>query len=95
MQKESLQRHRVLSGQEEGGLRNVLAHHEHLTGALEVEENAGPAGVVDVPVVLQKTVVEQTVVPDAGGLKTRRNKNVSVKNMDKKAILIRDQPNVF
>lgn len=71
MQKEALQRHRVLSGQEEGGLRNVLAHREHLAGALKVEENAGPAGVVDVPVVFQKTMVEQAVVPDAGGLHKR------------------------
>lgn len=94
MQEESLQRHRVLSGQEERGLRNVLAHREHLAGALKVEENASPAGVVDVPVVLQKTMVEQAVVPDAGGLKTQKKKNVSAKKMDKKAILIRDQPNV-
>lgn len=94
VQKESLQRHRVFSGQKEGGLRDVLAHHEHLAGALKIEENAGPGGVVDVPVVLQKTMVEQAVVPDAGGLKTQKNKNVSATNMDRKAILIRDQPNV-
>lgn len=88
VQKESLQRHRVRPGQEEGGLRDVLAHHEHLAGALKVEENAGPAGVVDVPVVLQKTVVEQAVVPDAGGLKTQKNKNVRAKNVNKKAALV-------
>lgn len=94
VQQESLQRHRVLPGQEEGGLRDVLARHEHLAGALQVEENAGPAGVVHVPVVLQKTVVEQAVVPDAGGLKTQKKNNFSDQNMDQNAMLICDQPNV-
>lgn len=68
---EAIQRHRVLPGQEEGGLRHVLAHREHLAGALQVEENASPAGVVHVPVVLQEAVVEQAVVPDAGRLQTQ------------------------
>lgn len=71
VQKEALQRHRVLPGQEEGGLRHVLAHREHLAGALQVEENASPAGVVHVPVVLQEAVVEQAVVSDAGRLQTQ------------------------
>lgn len=69
VQQEALQRHRVLLGQEEGGLRQVLARGEHLPGALQVEQDAGPAGVVHVPVVFQKPVVEQAVVPEADGLK--------------------------
>lgn len=72
MQQEALQRHRVLLGQEEGGLREVMARREHLPGALQVEQDAGPAGEVHVPVVLQKSVVEQTVIPEADGLKHRR-----------------------
>lgn len=72
MQQEALQRHRVLLGQEEGGLREVLARREHLPGALQVEQDAGPDGVVHVPVVLQESVVEQAVVPQAGRLVERR-----------------------
>lgn len=67
-QQEALQRHRVLLGQEEGGLRQVLTRREHLPGALQVEEDPGPDGVEHVPVVLQEPVVEQTVVSDADGL---------------------------
>lgn len=62
VQQEALQRHRVLLGQEEGGLRQVLARGEHLPGAFQVEQDAGTGGVVHVPVVLQKSVVEQAVV---------------------------------
>lgn len=72
VQQEALQRHRVLLGHEEGGLRHVLARCEHLPGALQVEQDAGPAGVVHVPVVLQKSVVEQTVIPEADGLREGR-----------------------
>lgn len=79
---EALQRHRVLPGEEEGGLGDVLAHHEHLAGALQVEEDARPAGVVHVPVVLQKAVVEQAVVPDAGGLKTQEIKKKKKEKRD-------------
>lgn len=88
VKKEALQRHRVLPGQEEGGLRNVLAHREYLAGALQVEENAGLTGVVHVPVVLQETVVEQAVVPDAGGLKTHEIKLSMLKNTERNSISI-------
>lgn len=47
----------------------VLAHRKHLPGAFQVEQDAGPGGVVHVPVVLQKSVVEQTVVPETGRLR--------------------------
>lgn len=69
VQQEALQRHRVPLGHEEGGLREVLARRVHLPGALQVEQDAGPGGVVHVPVVLQELVVEQTVVPEADGLR--------------------------
>lgn len=72
VQKQALQRHRVLLGQEERRLRHVLARREHLPGALQVEQDAGAGGVVDVPVVLQELVVEQAVVPQADGLRNRK-----------------------
>lgn len=71
VQQQALQRHRVLLGQEERGLRQVLAHRVHLPGALQVEQDAGAAGVVDVPVVLQELVVEEAVVSEADGLRGR------------------------
>lgn len=72
VQQEALQRNRVLLGHEEGSLRQVLARWEHLPGAFQVEQDAGPAGVVHVPVVFQKSVVEQAIVPEADGLEEGR-----------------------
>lgn len=74
VQQEALQRHRVLLGQEERGLRHVLAHRVHLPRALQVEQDSGPARVVDVPVVLQQLVIEQTVVSQTDGLKKNEKK---------------------
>lgn len=71
VQQEALQRHRVLLGQEERGLRHVLARRVHLPRALQVKQDAGPARVVDVPVVLQQLVTEQTVVSQTDGLKKK------------------------
>lgn len=71
VQQEPLEWHRVLLGQEERRLRDVLARWVHLPGALQVEQDAGPAGVVHVPVVLQQLLGEQTLVPEADGLRGR------------------------
>lgn len=69
---ETVQWHRVPFGKEQGGLGQVLTHGVHLSGALQVEQDAGPDGVVHVPVVFQELVVEQTVVPQTDRLKWGR-----------------------
>lgn len=84
VQQEALQRHRVLLRQKEGGLRQVLTRWEHLSGALQVEQDTCPGGVVHITVVLQEPVVEQTVVSEAGGLRKRgQRENIKLQHGNK------------
>lgn len=84
---ETFQRHGILLGEEEGGLREVLAHSVHLPGALQVEQYTCSGGVVNVTVVLEQLVVEQAVISEADGLQregnyhVRLNHNIQLKNL--------------
>lgn len=81
VQQEALQGHRAALGQEEGGARQVVAGHEHLPGALQVEQDAGADGVEDVAVVLQESVLEHAVVAQTHGLRGWERKSARLQHV--------------